>query len=221
MGQGRFEALTLGDEAVRTYASGAGDARVVVFHPWWGLNDDVIAFADRLAGAGFAVAAPDLVRGRIAATIDEAEALASGKDDAHADAVALAAIDHMATPGDATRIGTVGFSMGAAWAMWVAGRRPAVAGCVVYYGSVLGPTLAAAKAPVLGHFAASDPYETEEGVAAFERGLRDAGRSVVLHRYPGTGHWFAEPSRDAWRPEAAELAFERTVAFLRGALQLR
>jgi dienelactone hydrolase len=33
--------------------------------------------------------------------------------------------------------------------------------------------------------------------------------------YPGTGHWFAEPSRDAYRPDAAELAFERTVGFLR------
>jgi len=44
--------------------------------------------------------------------------------------------------------------------------------------------------------------------------IDSAGRDVVLHRYPGTGHWFAEPSRAAHRPEAAELAFERTVAFL-------
>jgi dienelactone hydrolase len=39
-------------------------------------------------------------------------------------------------------------------------------------------------------------------------------RDAEIHRYPGTGHWFAEPSRDAYRPEAAELAFERTVEFL-------
>jgi carboxymethylenebutenolidase len=45
--------------------------------------------------------------------------------------------------------------------------------------------------------------------------LRSAGRDVVFHRYLGTGHWFAEPSRDAYRADAAELAFERTVAFLR------
>jgi carboxymethylenebutenolidase len=38
---------------------------------------------------------------------------------------------------------------------------------------------------------------------------------VTIHRYPGTGHWFAEPSRDAYRPDAADLAFERTVEFLR------
>jgi len=34
-----------------------------------------------------------------------------------------------------------------------------------------------------------------------------------MHRYPGTGHWFAEPSRDAYRA-AADLAFTRTLAFL-------
>ena len=63
-------------------------------------------------------------------------------------------------------------------------------------------------------FAQDDPYETAETVSAFEEGLRDAGREATIHRYPGTGHWFAEPSRDAYRAEAADLAFERTVAFL-------
>jgi carboxymethylenebutenolidase len=211
-----FQELVVHGEPARLYASGSSDATagVVVFHPWWGLNDDVIAYAERLAGAGFSVVAPDLVRGRLASTVEEAERLASGKDEDHADAVALAAIDRLASRGGAS-IGAVGFSMGAAWAMWCAAQRPAVAASVVYYGSMAGPSLTRASAPVLGHFAESDPYEPDASVAEFERTLRDAERSVVLHRYAGTGHWFAEPSRDAWRPEAAELAFERTVAFLR------
>jgi dienelactone hydrolase len=75
--------------------------------------------------------------------------------------------------------------------------------------------LAASTAPVLGHFAESDPYEAEQGLAAFEEALRSAGRSATINRYVGTGHWFAEPSRDAYRREAAESAFPRTVEFLR------
>ena len=51
-------------------------------------------------------------------------------------------------------------------------------------------------------------------VAAFETTLRAAGREVEIHRYPGTGHWFAEPSKDAYVPAAAELAFDRTVDYL-------
>jgi len=72
--------------------------------------------------------------------------------------------------------------------------------------------------PVLGHFAEDDPYESAETVAEFEQGLRDAGREGVIHRYPGTGHWFAEPSRDAYQPEAARVAFDRTTTFLKGKL---
>ena len=214
---GRFEKLVVGGEPVRLYGSGPGNrgSGVVVFHPWWGLNDDVLAYADRLAGAGFSVLAPDLVRGRVAATIEDAEQLASGKDDLHADAVALAAIDRLAERGGAIRIGAVGFSMGAAWAIWCAAQRPVVAASVVYYGSMAGPSLAAASVPVLGHFAESDPYEPDDALSAFETALRDTGRNVVIHRYAGTGHWFAEPSRDAFRAEAADLAYDRTVAFLK------
>ena len=218
--EGAFQELTVGDERVRAYASPGGAAPgVVLFHPWWGLNADVVAYADRLAGAGFPLLAPDLARGCIATTIEEAERLASGLDQAHADAVALAAIDRLAPPGGAAVVATVGFSMGAAWAMWVAARRPAVAASVVYYGTLQGPSLAGASSPVLGHFAESDPYEPDDQVVAFEGALRDAGRGVVVHRYPGTGHWFAEPSRDVWRPAAADLAFERTVEFLRERLR--
>lgn len=217
MASGKFEPLSVGHERTRLYASGTGHTKpeVVVFHPWWGLNDDVIAYADRLAGAGFSVVAPDLVRGRVASTVEEAERLSSEMDEAHANAVALAAVDRMAAADGTAKIGAVGFSMGAPWAMWCAAKRPAVAASVVYYGTLEGSSLTGASVPVLGHFAEADPYEPDESVLAFERTLRDAGRRVVIHRYPGTGHWFAEPSRDAWRPEAAELAFERTVAFFR------
>jgi carboxymethylenebutenolidase len=48
-----------------------------------------------------------------------------------------------------------------------------------------------------------------------EEAFRAAGRDATVHRYPGTGHWFAEPSRvDAYRSDAAELAFSRTLEFL-------
>jgi carboxymethylenebutenolidase len=88
-----------------------------------------------------------------------------------------------------------------------------VVASVLYYGTT-GDGLTAASTPVLGHFAESDPYESDEWVDEFAGELRSARREVRIHRYPGTGHWFAEPSRDAWRPEAADLAFERTVGFL-------
>ena len=42
-----------------------------------------------------------------------------------------------------------------------------------------------------------------------------AGRDVTIHRYAGTSHWFIEPDRPEYDAEAADLAWERTIAFLR------
>jgi carboxymethylenebutenolidase len=212
-----FEQLSTGGPGARAYVriSDAARSGVVVLHPWWGLNDDVIAYAARLAGEGFAVVAPDMFGGRVASTIDEAERLSSEMNEELGQAVALAAVDLLEDRlGPDAPVAAVGFSFGAAWAIWVPTQRERLAATVVYYGTWVGSVLGEGTTPVLGHFAEDDPYETDETVVAFEQGLRDAGRDVTIHRYPGTGHWFAEPSRDAYRPEAAEVAFQRTLAFL-------
>lgn len=213
-----FEALAVGDATPRMYVAGeaaSGAPGVVVLHAWWGLNDDVIAYADRLAGAGFAVVAPDLYDGQVVGTVEEAKAAAGQADEATGDAIALAAIDWLAERlGSTAPIAALGFSFGAHWAIWTAGQRDQVRASVVYYGTTWEEPLKAATVPVLGHFGANDDYEPDEAIDEYESTLRSVGREVVIHRYPDAGHWFAEPSRDAFRPDAADLAFERTVAFL-------
>jgi carboxymethylenebutenolidase len=216
---GELETIEAGGTTARLYAAGddqPGAAGVLVLHPWWGLNDDVMAYVDRLAAAGFVVVAPDMFGGQVASTIEDAERLSSEMNEEMGQAIVLAAVDLLAERlGPGAAVSTLGFSFGAAWAIWAPTVRDRLDATVVYYGTWVGSVLGQATTPVLGHFAEEDPYETDETVTEFEQGLRDAGREVTIYRYPGTGHWFAEPSRDAYRPEAADLAFERTVAFLR------
>jgi carboxymethylenebutenolidase len=188
---------------------------VLLLHPWWGLNPDIEGLQDRLADAGFTVAAPDLFQGTIATSKEDADRLSSGLDEAFGDAATLAAADLLLAESGDARAATVGLSMGAAWALWLPAQRPRFVATVLYYGTMTGPSLARTKAAVQGHFAESDPYESTAGVAEVETALRDAGREVEFHTYPGTGHWFAEPSQEAYVAEAADLAFDRTVAFLR------
>ncbi|HTX59928.1 MAG TPA: dienelactone hydrolase family protein, partial [Verrucomicrobiae bacterium] len=57
-----------------------GAPGVVMFQEWWGLDDHIKHTADRLAGHGYNVLAPDLYRGRVAATGDEANHLMQGLD---------------------------------------------------------------------------------------------------------------------------------------------
>ena len=60
-------------------------AGVLVLHAWWGLNDDVRAYARRLVSEGFTVETPDLYgAGRTATEIPAAEALMKARDKARA-----------------------------------------------------------------------------------------------------------------------------------------
>jgi carboxymethylenebutenolidase len=215
---GDFETLDAGGQTSRLYVAGEarpGAAGVVLLHAWWGLNHDIVAYADRLAAEGFAVVAPDMFAGQVAETIEHADQLSGSSEETAIKAIVGAATDLLASRlGPGAPLTALGLSFGAAWAIWAPTEHDRLSASVVYYGTYTGSILGRARVPVLGHFAEDDPYETAESVTEFEQGLKDAGRDVTIHRYPGTGHWFAEPSRDAYRPEAAELAFERTVAFL-------
>ena len=76
-----------------------------------------------------------------------------------------------------------------------------------------------ARAAYLGHFAEHDDFEPLQAVRALEERIRAAGREVTFHVYPGTGHWFVEPNQpDVYNAAAAELVWDRTLAFLKAQL---
>jgi carboxymethylenebutenolidase len=196
---------------------------VVVLHAWWGLNDTLKAFCTRLAGCGFLVFAPDLYHGKVAQTIPEAEALGSALDSNYLQAkaeIAAAArfLDELPEHAEGP-LAVIGFSLGAFYALDLAAAEPdLIRSVVLFYGS--GPAdYARSRAAYQGHFAEDDPYEPQSNVNELEEALRRAGRPVTFYRYSGAGHWFFEPDRpQAYHPEAASLAWERTLAFLRSTL---
>jgi carboxymethylenebutenolidase len=206
--------------AVPERGSGAG---VLVLHAWWGLTPVFTGVCDRLAAAGFVALAPSLYPdGATAETIAEAEALR----DAHDEAAAVPGIIQAATEqllglpaATGASIGVIGFSLGAYWALNLSQVRPDdVSAAVVVYGTDDGD-YGSARAAYLGHFAEHDDYEPLEAVRALEARIRAAGRDVTFHVYPGTGHWFVEPNRpDVYDAAAAELVWERTLAFLKARL---
>jgi carboxymethylenebutenolidase len=191
---------------------------VLVLHPWWGLNDTIRAFCTQLAGEGFVVFAPDLYHGQIATTVEEAERLSGSLDDgqAKADVAAAAAFLGERAAGAGSGLAVIGFSLGAYFALDLSAADPErVRYVVLFYGT--GPAdFSRCRADYLGHFADADPYEPADNVDWLEGALRQAGRPLTFYRYPGTGHWFFERDRqDAYNPEAAALAWERTLAFLK------
>ncbi len=197
--------------------SGTGPG-VLVLHAWWGLTPFFKSVCDRLADVGFVALAPDLHGdNQVADTPDEAEALLAATDPnrtANLVVASLSALRAMPATPDG-RVGVIGYSMGASWAFWAATRFPDdVAAVSAFYGSQ-DIDFRPARAAFQGHFAETDEFESDDDVNYLEAQLRLAGRDVDFHRYPGTGHWFTESDRPAAYVEpAAELAWERTIAFL-------
>ena len=197
----------------------AGEGRpVLVLHAWWGLNKAMKTLCARLADAGFIAFAPDLYHGKVADTIDGAKALSGALDADRAKAdVANAArfLDERAGPAHAG-LAVIGFSLGAYFALDLSVTDPEhIRSVVVFYGTRPGD-YGNSRAAYLGHFAETDEFEPQADVDNMEAALRRAGRPVAFHRYAGTGHWFFEPDRSqAFHREAASLAWDRTLAFLR------
>jgi carboxymethylenebutenolidase len=107
--------------------------------------------------------------------------------------------------------------MGATWALILASERPEDIGKVVlFYGNYEGMDVSNIRADVLGHFSDIDEWEPLEGVRATEAALQTIGLKPTFHIYSNKAHWFFEPDRPEYDPEAAELAWRRTLEFLRG-----
>jgi carboxymethylenebutenolidase len=196
---------------------------VLVLHAWWGLTAVFRDVCDRLAAAGFVALAPSLFPGgATAATIAAAEELLAAHDEATVvEPVVLAAVEQLRRLPAVTgpQIGVIGFSLGAYWAMHLSQVRPNdVSAVVAVYGTDDGD-YSTARAAYLGHFAEHDDFEPLETVRALEAKIRAAGREVTFYVYPGTGHWFVEPNQpDVYNAAAAELVWDRTLAFLKAQL---
>jgi carboxymethylenebutenolidase len=195
--------------------------RVLVLHAWWGLNETIKTFCNRLAQEGFTAYAPDLYHGKLADTISVAEGLSTSLNESQTndllDISTKFLIDNFSH--SSKGLAVIGFSMGAYFALDLSARIPEnIRSVVVYYGT--GPVdFTGSKASFLGHFAEMDEFEPPSNIEELEAGLRKAGCPVSFYTYSGTGHWFCEPDRlQAYNPTATALAWERTLSFLRETL---
>jgi carboxymethylenebutenolidase len=215
MGQMTRLQSTAGDtDAYLASARPSPGPPILLLHPWWGLNQTIRDLADRLAGDGFTVMAPDMFNGKVLTTPDDA--LANVRSLTEADgkrirAGVLAALDHLMAHPDAggDRAAIIGLSFGAMEGTEVAGARPDIGALVTYYSGIFE---APGNIPYLGHFAEDDEFDDSAQVPEFEKTL---GEGSAAHVYPGTKHWFIEADRPEFARDAAELAYARTVAFLR------
>ena len=131
-------------------------------------------------------------------------------------AVTVAALDYLHSRPEVRKepFALIGFSMGAAWSLVLASEYPEDFRKVVLFYGIGDADFAKIKAEILGHVSDSDEWEPLDGIRAMEKDMRAAGLNPSFHIYPNKSHWFFETDRPEYDPEAAELAWTRTLEFL-------
>jgi carboxymethylenebutenolidase len=196
----------------------------IVLQEWWGLDEHIRSLCDRLAAEGFYALAPDLYRGETTTQPSEAQQkmMAMSMDQVEQDMCGAA--DYLAAqPGfEGPGVGAVGFCLGGGLAVWAAATCPNIAAAVTFYYVMPHgkPDFSAIGSPVLGHFGTADEFIPVEDANKLESELRDAGVDTTFYYYEGAGHAFVNDTNrlGTHDPELAQLAWGRTVDFLRSAL---
>lgn len=190
---------------------------VIVLHAWWGLNSVFKRLCDNLAAEGFVAFAPDLNEGKVAKTIDEAKQIRSESNFERQHSIVDAVPDYLRSTPEVKNeeFALIGFSMGADWSLVLASESPEDFRKVVLFYGIGDTDFSKIKAEIMGHFSDSDEWEPLDGIQAMEADMRAVGLNPTFHIYPNKSHWFFESDRPEYDPEAAELAWGRTLEFLR------
>lgn len=211
--------------AVNGYlAAPKGDGRhpaVVVIHENRGLNPHIEDITRRLATDGFLAMAPDALTplGGTPSDEDRARDMIGTLDNQDTLGNLLAAVTWLKAHGRSNgRVGAVGFCWGGGWSNQLAVHSRDLNAAVVFYGrSPRAADVPKIGAPLLLHYAGLDERINKD-VPAYEKALKDHGKQYTLHMYDGVNHAFNNDTGGRYDKAAATLAWERTVAFLRGSL---
>ena len=197
-------------------------AGVIVIHENRGLVPHIEDIARRVALEGFHAVAPDALSpfGGTPANPDEARPLFQKIDREANTKNFAAAVAYLKTGPQATgKVACMGFCWGGAVTNQVTVNAPDLTASIPFYGSQPAvEDVPKIKAAMLIHYAGDDA-RINAGIPAFKEALEKAGVEHTIHVYEGAGHAFMNDTGQRYHKEAAELAWTRTVAFLKDKLK--
>jgi carboxymethylenebutenolidase len=192
---------------------------ILVVHENRGLNPYIEDVARRAALAGFVAFAPDALypAGGYPGNDDEGRALQAKLDrnKITEDFVAGARFLHAHADCNGS-LGVVGFCFGGWMANTLACRLPdIVKAAVPYYGGAPATAdVPKIKGALLIHFAELDT-RVNASWPEYETALKTAQVQYEAHFYPGVNHGFHNDTTPRYDKAAAELSWERTIAFFK------
>ena len=189
---------------------------VVVVHENRGLNPYIEDVARRVAKAGYIALAPDGLSsvGGYPGNDEEGKVLQQKVDPMKLMNDFFAAVEFMKQHPDASgKVGITGFCYGGGVSNAAAVAYPELACAVPFYGrQPAAADVPKIKAPILLHYAELDK-NINEGWPAYEAALKENNKVYEAYIYPGVNHGFHNDSTPRYDQAAADLAWQRTLAW--------
>jgi carboxymethylenebutenolidase len=194
---------------------------VVVVHENRGLTPHIKDVTRRMALDGFVALGVDLLSrdGGTPENEDEARAMFDKVDRAGQLTDAVAAIAYLQSyPASNGNVGAIGFCFGGGMVNQMAVNSADLKAGVAYYGGQPKEGVDKIKARMMLHYAGLDE-RINAGIADYETALKAAGVDYQVLMYDNVNHAFNNDTSEArYNKEAADLAWSRTVAFLKESL---
>jgi carboxymethylenebutenolidase len=189
------------------------DAAVLLIHEWWGINDHIRDLAGRFAKAGYLCVAPDLYRGRVAITTEEASALMQALEIEDG----LETIRKAMAAGQETyqvkRFAITGYCMGGTFALRTACEIPELKAAAPFYGDIPEESvLAKLKVPTLFIAGKRDAWINPEKVNGLRETAKKYNLPVEVVSYDADHAFFNDTRPAVYNPEAAADAWRRVLA---------
>jgi len=201
--------------------SGKGSA-IMLLPAWWGLNDFFRNLSTRLARNGYVVWTSDYYGDKHASSVKEAYKYKATLNQKVIFDNLLNTSELLRHSDFVTRdtLSIIGFSMGARFALELSEAKPkSISEVIIFYGTSI-IDYSKTQAAYQGHFAEIDEWFAASGAAKLMKLLQKREREVEFYTYKGTKHWFFEKNcKDRYKPKEAELAWKRTLLFLKSHIQ--
>lgn len=191
---------------------------IIVVHENRGLNPHIEDVTRRAALEGFIALGPDALTplGGYPGTDDEGRALQQKRDRNEILEDFIAAFEYLKKHPECNgSIGVVGFCFGDWVSNMMAARVPELKAAVPFYGGQAPlDEVANIRAPLLLQFAENDE-RVNQGWPDYEAALKKNNKAFSAYTYPETQHGFHNDTTPRYDPEAAKLAWQRTIAFFK------
>jgi carboxymethylenebutenolidase len=189
-----------------------GKKAVIVIQEYWGLNDHIKDIANRYADEGFLAIAPDLYRGKIAKTSQEAGAMMQELKTEDGLDIIKNAMDTAREKYGTTHFGITGFCMGGTYSLRAACLLEGISAAAPFYGDIPEEdVLKNLTVPTIFVSATQDKWINAEKVGYLEEMTEKYELPVTSVKYEADHAFFNNTRPEVYDETAAKDAWALVV----------